>query len=115
MSSSQTWTVWSEQPAASRLPLGEKAIDQINTRSEEHTSELQSLRHLVCRLLLEKKNKHADTSEVHCNNEGKVAITIDVNDNARHQENLLAGGIVAKEKDMAWSHGTNVHAERKFY
>src|SRR5438045_6375799 len=26
-------------------------------RSEEHTSELQSLRHLVCRLLLEKKNQ----------------------------------------------------------
>src|SRR5438045_4700805 len=26
-------------------------------RSEEHTSELQSLRHLVCRLLLEKKKK----------------------------------------------------------
>src|ERR1039458_10544176 len=25
-------------------------------RSEEHTSELQSLRHLVCRLLLEKNN-----------------------------------------------------------
>src|SRR5947199_2783486 len=28
-------------------------------RSEEHTSELQSLRHLVCRLLLEKKNTHS--------------------------------------------------------
>src|SRR5262245_52609026 len=28
-----------------------------NSRSEEHTSELQSLRHLVCRLLLEKKKK----------------------------------------------------------
>src|ERR1039458_10172348 len=27
----------------------------VTTRSEEHTSELQSLRHLVCRLLLEKK------------------------------------------------------------
>src|SRR5690554_7684868 len=27
-------------------------------RSEEHTSELQSRPHLVCRLLLEKKNKH---------------------------------------------------------
>src|ERR1035438_10608806 len=27
-----------------------------SSRSEEHTSELQSLRHLVCRLLLEKKN-----------------------------------------------------------
>src|SRR5258705_2824992 len=31
---------------------GELSTD---TRSEEHTSELQSLRHLVCRLLLEKK------------------------------------------------------------
>src|ERR1035441_10778914 len=30
-------------------------------RSEEHTSELQSLRHLVCRLLLEKKNKNIET------------------------------------------------------
>src|SRR5205814_10552550 len=28
---------------------------RISPRSEEHTSELQSLRHLVCRLLLEKK------------------------------------------------------------
>src|SRR5258705_7025553 len=30
---------------------------EFDDRSEEHTSELQSLRHLVCRLLLEKK-KH---------------------------------------------------------
>src|SRR5437899_7058640 len=29
-------------------------------RSEEHTSELQSLRHLVCRLLLEKKKKEKE-------------------------------------------------------
>src|SRR5687768_17805068 len=29
----------------------------LNTRSEEHTSELQSRLHLVCRLLLEKKKK----------------------------------------------------------
>src|SRR5262245_63799799 len=29
--------------------------DDPELRSEEHTSELQSLRHLVCRLLLEKK------------------------------------------------------------
>src|SRR5258705_3234856 len=29
-------------------------------RSEEHTSELQSLRHLVCRLLLEKKKNITD-------------------------------------------------------
>src|SRR5262245_64274070 len=32
------------------------------SRSEEHTSELQSLRHLVCRLLLEKK-KQKNNSE----------------------------------------------------
>src|SRR5258705_1832944 len=31
-------------------------VTAFSTRSEEHTSELQSLRHLVCRLLLEKKN-----------------------------------------------------------
>src|SRR5947199_3729952 len=31
-------------------------FQNILPRSEEHTSELQSLRHLVCRLLLEKKN-----------------------------------------------------------
>src|SRR5262245_64844598 len=31
-------------------------VDLAGHRSEEHTSELQSLRHLVCRLLLEKKN-----------------------------------------------------------
>src|SRR5205814_9754909 len=30
-------------------------VVSIMSRSEEHTSELQSLRHLVCRLLLEKK------------------------------------------------------------
>src|SRR2546422_5154246 len=31
------------------------------TRSEEHTSELQSRLHLVCRLLLEKKKKNKST------------------------------------------------------
>src|SRR5262245_63304782 len=34
-------------------------IGELAARSEEHTSELQSLRHLVCRLLLEKKKKRA--------------------------------------------------------
>src|SRR5258705_13303115 len=32
-------------------------LGELEGRSEEHTSELQSLRHLVCRLLLEKKTK----------------------------------------------------------
>src|SRR5258705_6278988 len=38
-------------------------------RSEEHTSELQSLRHLVCRLLLEKKKKehlHVHPGRLQC-------------------------------------------------
>src|SRR5262245_65153824 len=41
-----------------RLPLGvRRCCAAFEVRSEEHTSELQSLRHLVCRLLLEKKKK----------------------------------------------------------
>src|SRR5215510_710905 len=35
--------------------LREAGISRVKTRSEEHTSELQSRGHLVCRLLLEKK------------------------------------------------------------
>src|SRR5262245_62443890 len=34
------------------------ALPFARVRSEEHTSELQSLRHLVCRLLLEKKKTY---------------------------------------------------------
>src|SRR3989441_8760779 len=39
-----------------RIP-GEGAVAGYHARSEEHTSELQSLAYLVCRLLLEKKKK----------------------------------------------------------
>src|SRR5258705_534790 len=38
------------------VPLLDHCV-RLTIRSEEHTSELQSLRHLVCRLLLEKKKK----------------------------------------------------------
>src|SRR2546422_2089302 len=41
--------------AASWLPSGRKYCVPLIGRSEEHTSELQSRLHLVCRLLLEKK------------------------------------------------------------
>src|SRR5690625_6640117 len=37
------------------------------SRSEEHTSELQSRGHLVCRLLLEKKKKNRDQEAVQKN------------------------------------------------
>src|SRR5205814_10695660 len=38
-----------------RVNRASEFIEAGQNRSEEHTSELQSLRHLVCRLLLEKK------------------------------------------------------------
>src|SRR5690606_40066394 len=41
-------------PANSRV----RVINLCQSRSEEHTSELQSRENLVCRLLLEKKKKH---------------------------------------------------------
>src|SRR5262245_62913739 len=37
------------------IPTAPGGGSDVMVRSEEHTSELQSLRHLVCRLLLEKK------------------------------------------------------------
>src|SRR5947208_16907983 len=47
------------QPAAPRRPRLDSAdqLRGVGPRSEEHTSELQSPDHLVCRLLLEKKKK----------------------------------------------------------
>src|SRR5262249_62348631 len=41
-----------------RYIFGPAAAPNPDPRSEEHTSELQSLTNLVCRLLLEKKKKH---------------------------------------------------------
>src|SRR3989442_15594170 len=45
------------QLAAIGKRTGVANISQLPQRSEEHTSELQSRPHLVCRLLLEKKKK----------------------------------------------------------
>src|SRR5438874_10099225 len=65
--------VWSDQPARkSFLKIACEIDTEIGasihaqgiarcTRSEEHTSELQSRRDLVCRLLLEKKKKKEST------------------------------------------------------
>src|SRR2546422_6235572 len=43
--------------AWARRPRRVRGLRHAGVRSEEHTSELQSRLHLVCRLLLEKKNK----------------------------------------------------------
>src|SRR5690625_5322475 len=56
-------TRWSPASRDGRSPAGrerdraEQASGHLSGRSEEHTSELQSRGHLVCRLLLEKKNR----------------------------------------------------------
>src|SRR5256885_9535884 len=56
--------------ACSRIPLPKQpeALRRllVPRRSEEHTSELQSPCNLVCRLLLEKKNRHATAPLSRC-------------------------------------------------
>src|SRR3989442_9648299 len=47
------------------------------TRSEEHTSELQSRPHLVCRLLLEKKKKHKNTMIDYTSENKDTTVTFD--------------------------------------
>src|SRR5207253_6491077 len=51
-------SVKADDPVERRLKACVKMLKKftISVRSEEHTSELQSRGHLVCRLLLEKKN-----------------------------------------------------------
>src|SRR5437764_11728491 len=44
--------------------VGRRAADARHRRSEEHTSELQSPMYLVCRLLLEKKNREQNDHRV---------------------------------------------------
>ena len=43
--------------------LSNYLVRRVTARSEEHTSELQSLTNLVCRLLLEKKKKRKKKKE----------------------------------------------------
>src|SRR5258708_15195528 len=45
--------------------LSGRSTTALTARSEEHTSELQSPDHLVCRLLLEKKKHHAQVRSPH--------------------------------------------------
>src|SRR5438552_13097009 len=52
-SESRSMRTWALRPATRSLPSRRAS----EPRSEEHTSELQSPDHLVCRLLLEKKKK----------------------------------------------------------
>src|SRR3712207_7585084 len=57
-----TWTRCGSSPGEElstreRTSSSPRCKDDVRSRSEEHTSELQSRQYLVCRLLLEKKKK----------------------------------------------------------
>src|SRR5258706_12130374 len=71
-------TLFRSVPVVAAIPTGLRqlvrrhvlGLEELTERSEEHTSELQSLTNLVCRLLLEKKNTRTSTgaerSRSHC-------------------------------------------------
>src|SRR3712207_7938827 len=50
-------TAWARPAREPPRPRGQAAAASPARRSEEHTSELQSRKYLVCRLLLDKKKK----------------------------------------------------------
>src|SRR2546429_3801570 len=52
------------EPFAQPLEKALQPAEQPQARSEEHTSELQSRLHLVCRLLLEKKQPESQLSRL---------------------------------------------------
>src|SRR2546422_10685718 len=57
------WALQLDQPSRRSLDGTNASVsDHRGPRSEEHTSELQSRLHLVCRLLLEKKKKKQQTN-----------------------------------------------------
>src|SRR3712207_7972130 len=55
-----TWRRPSSSPVSRRIWCADFSGGRPATRSEEHTSELQSRQYLVCRLLLEKKKIGSD-------------------------------------------------------
>src|SRR5258708_13757274 len=57
---------WPARRLASSFPPGSASARPMISRSEEHTSELQSPDHLVCRLLLEKKKTISPLFVVSC-------------------------------------------------
>src|SRR5262245_65067152 len=81
-------------------------------RSEEHTSELQSLRHLVCRLLLEKKKHDARICKVrNALDQLKAVETVDTADMARragYAQTNRRGSRKAEHEDELRTSGTDM-------
>src|SRR5438874_9429397 len=73
--------IWSPSASPHRRPSAREAAER---RSEEHTSELQSRRDLVCRLLLEKKKKKEQTNTQQLRNTDNHKLqSLDTTDTAR--------------------------------
>src|SRR5688572_32508129 len=55
-----------QHPEQNKAGISRSALlaEDISERSEEHTSELQSQSNLVCRLLLEKKNRKKNINQI---------------------------------------------------
>src|SRR5438445_5218696 len=69
------YTTLFRSPSTSCTTCASHRCNWTNSRSEEHTSELQSRQYLVCRLLLEKKNK----DRVHDSRaQGLIGVVIDL-------------------------------------
>src|SRR5262245_62378164 len=65
------------------MPTRRSSPGIFEARSEEHTSELQSLRHLVCRLLLEKKKLlDAQAGRGYLEVRKRIAASLDLHDQA---------------------------------
>src|SRR2546423_3284407 len=72
-----------------------------NSRSEEHTSELQSLAYLVCRLLLEKKKEtRVDWGQCGSPHSG---------DEIRAPRPSIAGALSVVPRNLGRSHNVRVH------
>src|SRR2546422_2985749 len=72
------------KPESALLPLVGSKLTRDTARSEEHTSELQSRLHLVCRLLLEKKKKQRRNKPKHDAHHAAKAILLNQDDGRYH-------------------------------
>src|SRR5258706_1554727 len=91
MSSTRSTAAMASLPqisVCSGLATGASARTVGERRSEEHTSELQSLTNLVCRLLLEKKKELHRTDQVHRPNAAARDVILSQKQLASDQANL---------------------------
>src|SRR5690348_12603348 len=90
------------------LTLSVRSFQVPATRSEEHTSELQSPVHLVCRLLLEKKNDLYLQWIVVWRDGGDLDVELVQSDKAGCQTRILnlGRGLIEQERHITQSAGS---------